>query len=87
MSSSNWLYYGLFAEHLTNLKTITYTLYLTLPLTYAQSLTIGDITIAQVPVYVSPDYDGIPLLGMSVISQFATITIKDDRLYLEPMHH
>jgi aspartyl protease family protein len=56
-------------------------------LTYAQSLTIGDITIAQVPVYVSPDYDGIPLLGMSVISQFATITIKDDRLYLEPMHH
>jgi aspartyl protease family protein len=56
-------------------------------LTYAQNLTIGGITLKHVPVYVSPDYDGTALLGMSVISKFAIITIKDDRLYLEPVHH
>jgi N-acetyl-anhydromuramyl-L-alanine amidase AmpD len=40
MFSSNWLYYGLFAEHLTNLITITYTLYLTLPYLIKQDGTI-----------------------------------------------
>jgi aspartyl protease family protein len=55
-------------------------------LTYADSLTIGEITIKNVPVYISTDYDGTALLGMSIISQFATITIRDDKLYLEPVN-